>query len=167
MKTNVNNSSANSAKVNSNSNNSKKQVIAASEKLIEYGNSRKQRIADRYTTACNYAITKASTANIVNDIAVNNKYAAINIDTLCNQYIAYIKELKNELPKDIIGLLKKYGCETIKQQINDTNIVAFIDNKANVNVQSLVRLVCKYNKDIADVIKNVRTQAKATQNKEK
>jgi hypothetical protein len=71
------------------------------------------------------------------------------------------------LPKDIIGLLKKYGCDTIKQHIDNTNIVAFIDNKANVNVQSLVRLVCKYNKDIADVIKNVRTQAKTTQNKEK
>ena len=177
MKTNKNNnsskankannsSSANSAKENSN-NSSKKQVIAASEKLIAYGNDRKQRIADRYTSACNYEFTKATTANIVNNIAVGNKYAAITIDTLCNQYIAYIKELKNELPKDIIGLLKKYGCETIKQQINDTNIVAFIDNKANVNLQSLVRLVCKYNKDIADVIKNIRTQAKATQNKEK
>lgn len=170
MKTNSNNSSsANSAKVNqvSSESSSKKQVIAASEKLIAYGNNRKRRIADRYTSACNYELTKACTANIVNDIAVGNKYAAINIDTLCNQYIAYVKELKNELPKELIGLLKKYGCDTIRQQINDANICAFIDNKANINLQSLVRLVCKYNKDIADVIKNVRTQAKATQNKEK
>lgn len=164
MKTNSKNSSAKSAKENSSS--SKKQIIAASAKLIEYGNNRKQRIADRYTAACNFEITKASTANVVNDIAVGNKYAAINVDMLCTQYIAYIKELKNELPKELIGLLKKYGCDTIKQQINDINITAFIDNKANVNVQSLVRLVCKYNKDIADIIKNVRTQAKASQNKQ-
>lgn len=150
-----------------NVNNSKKQVIAASAKMIEYGNNRKQRIADKYTAACNYEFTKASTANVVNNIAVGNKYAAINIDTLCAQYVAYIKELKNELPKELIGLLKKYGCDTIRQQINDANITAFIDNKANVNVQTLVRLVCKYNKDIADVIKNVRAQAKATQNKAK
>lgn len=146
---------------------SKKQVIAASAKLIEYGNNRKQRIADRYTAACNYEFSKAATANIVNDIAVGNKYAAISIDTLCAKYIEYIKELKNELPKELIGLLKKYGCDTIKQQVNDTNITAFIDNKANINLQSLVRLVCKYNKDIADIIKNVRTQAKSTQNKAK
>lgn len=168
MKTQVNaNSNASNAKENNNSSSSKKQVIAASAKLIEYGNNRKQRIKDRYTAACNYEFTKASTANVVNDIAVGNKYAAINIDTLCTQYIAYIKELKNELPKDIIGLLKKYGCDTIKQHIDDTNIVAFVDNKANINLQSIVRLVCKYNKDIADIIKNVRIQAKATQNKEK
>lgn len=150
-----------------NNNSQRKQVVAASAKMVEFGNNRKQRIAVRYTTACNYEFTKARTANIVNDIAVGNKYAAINIDTLCNQYIAYVKELKNELPKDIIGLLKKYGCNTIKQQINDVNMVAFIDNRANVNLQSLVRLVCKYNKDIADIIKNVRTQAKAKQGKEK
>lgn len=162
MKNNSKNSSANSAKENS-----KKQVIAAGAKMIEYGNNRKQRIADKYTAACNFEFSKASTANVVNDIAVGNKYAAINIDVLCTQYIAYIKELKNELPKELIGLLKKYGCDTIKQQINDTNITAFIDNKANINLQSLVRLVCKYNKDIADIIKNVRAQAKATQNKEK
>lgn len=169
MKTNTkNSSSANSAKeTNSSSNSSKKQVIAASEKLIAYGNNRKQRIADRYTSACNYELTKASTANIVNDIAVGNKYNAISIDTLCTQYIAYVKELKNELPKELIGLLKKYGCDTIRQQINDANICAFIDNKANINLQSLVRLVCKYNKDIADIIKNVRTQAKSTQGREK
>lgn len=146
---------------------SKKQLIAASAKMIEYGNSRKQRIENKYATACNFEFSKASTANIVNDIAVGNKYAAINTDTLCAQYISYIKELKNELPKDIIGLLKKYGCDTIKQQINDTNIVAFIDSKANVNLQALIRLVCKYNKDIADIIKNIRTQARATQNREK
>lgn len=145
---------------------SKKQVIAASAKMIEYGNNRKQRIANRYTAACNFEFSKASTANVVNDIAVGNKYAAINIDVLCTQYIAYIKELKNELPKELIGLLKKYGCDTIKQQINDANITAFIDSKANINLQSLVRLVCKYNKDIADIIKNVRTQAKASQNKQ-
>lgn len=151
---------------NSKNNSSKKQVIAASEKLITYGNSRKQRIADRYTAACNFEFSKASTANVINDIAVGNKYAAINVDMLCNSYIAYIKELKNELPKDIIGLLKKYGCDTIKQQINDMNIVAFIDNRANINVQALVRLVCKYNKDIADIIKNIRTQARASQSKQ-
>lgn len=157
MKTNTGNSNSNS----------KKQLTAASAKMIEYGNSRKQRIADKYTNACNFELSKAGTANIVNDIATGNKYAAINIDTLCAQYISYVKELKNELPKDIIGLLKKYGCDTIKKQITDANICAFIDNKANVNVQSLVRLVCKYNKDISDVVKNVRTAAKATQNKEK
>lgn len=158
----------NNSNSSNNSNNKKQQpIVAASEKLIAYGNNRKQRIADGYTNACNYEFTKATTANIVNNIAMGNKYNAITIDTLCAQYIAYIKELKNELPKELIGLLKKYGCETIKQQINEQNIVAFIDNKANVNLQSLVRLVCKYNKDIADIIKNVRTQAKATQNKEK
>lgn len=167
MKTQVKKANANAKENSSSNSSSKKQVIAASAKLIEYGNNRKQRIADRYAAACNYEFSKAATANIVNDIAVGNKYAAINIETLCNQYIAYIKELKNELPKEIIGLLKKYGCDTIKQQINDVNITAFIDSKANVNLQSLVRLVCKYNKDIADIIKNVRTQAKATQNKEK
>lgn len=156
MKTQAKNANAkanaNNAKENSSSNNSssKKQVIAA-----------------KYTAACNYEFSKASTANIVNDIAVGNRYAAIDVEMLCNQYIVYIKGLKNELPKEIIGLLKKYGCDTIKQQINDTNITAFIDSKANVNLQSLVRLVCRYNKDIADIIKNVRTQAKATQNKEK
>lgn len=167
MKTQVENAKANAKAKETRNNNSKKQFIAASEKQVNYGNNRKQRIADRYAAACNYEFTKAGTANIVNNIAVNNKYMAISVETLCTQYIAYIKELKNELPKEIIGLLKKYGCDTIKQQINDNNIVAFIDNKANVNVQSLVRLVCKYNKDIADIIKNVRTQAKATQNKEK
>ena len=169
MKNNSKNSNSTaSANVNVNSAKapSKRQVIAASEKLITYGNNRKQRIAERYSEACNFEFSKASTANVVNDIAVGNKYAAINVDTLCTQYIAYIKVLKNELPKEIIGLLKKYGCNTIKQQINDVNITAFIDNKANVNVQSLVRLVCKYNKDIADIIKNVRTQAKASQNKQ-
>lgn len=160
MKTNTKNS-------NSNSNSNKKQIVAASAKMVEYGNCRKQRIAERYATACKYEFTKASTANIVNNIAVGNKYGAINVDTLCTQYVAYVKELKNELPKEIIGLLKKYGCDTIKRQINEDNIVAFIDNKANVNLQSLVRLVCKYNKDIAEIVKNVRTQAKATQNKEK
>ena len=69
MKTNTGNSNSNS----------KKQLTAASAKMIEYGNSRKQRIADKYTNACNFELSKAGTANIVNDIATGNKYAAINI----------------------------------------------------------------------------------------
>ena len=109
-----------------------------------------------------YATNKQATANIVNNIATYNRFIAVNVDNLCASYIEFIKQLKNELPKELIGLLKKYGCNTIRQQITVECVSAFVDAKGNINTQALVRLVCKYNKDIANIIRNIRKQQNDT-----
>lgn len=143
----------------------KVEIIAVSEKMQVYGETRKQRINERYLNACNYSVTKASTANVINDIATANTFNSVTVETLCKSYIDFVKSLKTELPREVIGLLKKYGCDTIRQQVNEQNIMCFIDAKAHINNQSVVRLVCKFHKDIADIIKNVRTEQKTKQGK--
>lgn len=140
----------------------KKQFVAVNEKAKEYASNRLNRLTEKHNTALQYATNKQATANIVNNIATYNRFIAVDVDNLCASYIEFIKQLKNELPKELIGLLKKYGCDTIRQQITVECVSAFVDAKGNVNTQSLVRMVCKFNRDIANIIRNIRKQQQDT-----
>lgn len=140
----------------------KKQIVAVNDKAKEYASNRLDRLTEKHTTALQYATNKQTTANIVNNIATYNRFISVSVDTLCISYIEFVKQLKNELPKELIGLLKKYGCDTIRTQVSVEFVPAFVDAKGNINTQSLVRLVCKFNKDIASIIRNIRKQQNDT-----
>lgn len=140
----------------------KKQPVAVNDKMKEYATNRQNRLAEKHSVALQYATNKQATANVVNNIATYNRFVAVDVDVLCASYIEFVKQLKNELPKELIGLLKKYGCDTIRKQVSVDLVSAFVDAKGNVNTQSLVRLVCKFNKDIANIIRNIRKQQNDT-----
>lgn len=140
----------------------KKQLIAVNIKMKEYATKRQNKLAAKHNIALQYANNKQATATIVNNVATYNRFVAADVDALCASYIEFVKLLKNELPKELIGLLKRYGCDTIREQVSSEFVTAFVDAKGNVNTQTLVRLVCKFNKDIANIIRNIRKQQNDT-----
>ena len=138
-----------------------------SAKIYEFATKRKNVIIAKANEAQQFTTNKLSTNVIINRIATAGKYKNnCNIETLCKSYISFIKD-NLQLPKQIIGLLKKQGCNTIKKHITNETAFCYIDKNGNIKESALVNIVCKYNKDIANIIKNLRNEARATQTTKK
>ena len=92
-----------------------------------------------------------------NDVLCDSYFYAI-LDVLCNAYVDYVNDFKNEIPKDIRGFVKQNGCDTIRKDVTRDDLPEFVDCNGDVSTKKLLRFVYKHNKELSTILENARKQ---------
>ncbi len=87
-----------------------------------------------------------------------------NVQGAIDSLNAFIKQvaIANNFDKQIISALKSESAQTILQQVNETTLPLYIDNKGNYKVESLYRLVASKakNSELRTLLNNMNKAAK-------
>lgn len=175
MKTNSKNAnSACSAKVNATAT-SKKQTanddmekaVAKAERLakIEANKAKRLEVATKRFETLKQAKTNAvgfANITIANVHTANANNA--NVQGAIDNLMAYIKQVAtiNGLDKKIVATLKGEAARAILQQVTETTLPLYIDNKGNYKVETLYRLVASKakNNDLRTLLNNINKATK-------
>lgn len=132
-------------------------IEANKAKRLEVATKRFETLKQAKTNAVGFAnitIANVHTAN------ANNANVQGAIDNL----MAYIKQVANinGLDKKIVATLKGEAAQSILQQVNETTLPLYIDNKGNYKVETLYRLVASKakNNELRTLLNNINKAAK-------
>lgn len=160
METNVNNGSANSAKVNSSNSNSNskakddmEKAVAKAERIAKIEANKAKRLeaaTARFEALKQVKASAKGFANItisnVHTANANNTSVQGAIDNL-NAFIKHVASV-NGLDKKIVAALKGEAAQTILKQVTESTLPLYIDNKGLYKVESLYRLVASKAKNV-------------------
>lgn len=177
MKTQVNTNSKNSNANNANAkvtnkkqtaNDNMEKAVAKAERLAKTEAYKAERLAkatERFELLKQGA--KESTIGFANvTLKRTRQVNAMNASTqgAIDSLNAFIKKvaIANNFDKQIISALKSESAQTILQQVNETTLPLYIDNKGNYKVESLYRLVASKakNSELRTLLNNMNKAAK-------
>lgn len=174
MKTQVRNANAN-AKANKAKATGKKQTanddmekaVAKAERLakIEANKAKRLEVATKRFKTLKQAKTNAvGFANMtIANVRTSNANNA-SVQGAINSLNSFIKQVAsvNGLDKKIVATLKGEAAQTILQQVNETTLPLYIDNKGNYKVETLYRLIASKakNNELRTLLNNIDKASK-------
>jgi len=142
-------------------------AVAKAERLekIEANKAKRLEIATkRFEALKQVKMNAVGFANItIANVRTANASSA-NVQGAIDSLMSYIKQVAtvNGLDKKIVSALKGEAAQTILQQVTETTLPLYIDNKGNYKVETLYRLIASKakNNELRTLLNNINKAAK-------
>lgn len=171
MKNNTKNNGANSAKENNKkqtaANDDMEKAVAKAERIAKIEANKAKRL-EAATARMNALKQVNANAKGFANITLSNVHTAnansASVQGAIDNLNVFIKQVAsvNGLDKKIVATLKGEAAHTILQQVTDTTLPLYIDNKGNYKVEMLYRLIASKSKnsELRTLLNNMNKGAK-------